>query len=192
MELGTIPVEGHPEIKLFEIRRIGDERGFFSETYNEFDFRRAGLDVRFVQDNHSLSRQRGTLRGLHFQTLPHAQGKLVRVTRGAILDVAVDIRHGSPTFGRHVAFEISAENWRQLYVPIGYAHGFVTLTDDTEVQYKVTEFYSGEHDAGLRWDDPALGIDWKVDAGGIVLSEKDRQHPLLAELPPYFEYTQSD
>ncbi|NIJ41444.1 dTDP-4-dehydrorhamnose 3,5-epimerase [Parvibaculum indicum] len=192
MKLGIIPVEDHPEVKLFEIGRIGDERGFFSETYNERDFRREGLDVRFVQDNHSLSRQRGTLRGLHFQTPPHAQGKLVRVTCGAILDVAVDIRHGSPTFGRHVAFEISAENWRQLYVPAGYAHGFVTLTDDTEVQYKVTDFYSAEHDAGLRWDDPALGIDWRVDAGDVVLSGKDTQHPLLAELPPYFEYTQSD
>ena len=188
MGASVIPVAGHPELKLFEVGRIADDRGFFSETYNERDYQRVGLDVCFVQDNHSLSRHRGTLRGLHFQRPPYAQGKLIRVTRGAILDVAVDMRHGSPTFGQHVAFEISEENWRQIYVPEGYAHGFVTLMDDTEVQYKVTDFYSAEHDAGVNWADPALGIDWKVDAAEIVLSDKDKQHPLLAELPPYFEF----
>ncbi|MGX1198455.1 dTDP-4-dehydrorhamnose 3,5-epimerase [Parvibaculum sp. MBR-TMA-1.3b-4.2] len=188
MRPALLPVPGHPDVKLLEVRRIDDERGFFSETYNENDFASAGVDARFVQDNQSLSRRRGTLRGLHFQRPPHAQGKLVRVTRGAILDVAVDIRHGSPTFGEHVAFEINAENWRQLYVPVGYAHGFVTLTDDTEVQYKVTDFYSAEHDAGIAWNDPALGIDWKLDAADITLSGKDRQHPVLAELPRIFEF----
>lgn len=188
MRPALLPVPEHPDIKLLEVRRIDDDRGFFSETYNESDFAAAGVDVRFVQDNHSLSRRRGTLRGLHFQRPPHAQGKLVRVARGAILDVAVDIRHGSPTFGEHVAVEISAENWRQLYVPVGYAHGFATLTDDTEVQYKVTDFYSAEHDAGIAWNDPALGIDWRLDAAEITLSGKDRQLPVLTELPRIFEF----
>ena len=191
MRSALLPVPGHPDVKLLEVRRIDDERGFFSETYNASDFAAAGVDVRFVQDNHSLSRRRGTLRGLHFQRPPHAQGKLVRVTCGAILDVAVDIRHGSPTFGEHVAVEISAENWRQLYVPAGYAHGFVTLRDDTEVQYTVTDFYSAEHDAGIAWNDPALGIDWKLDAANITLSGKDRQLPVLAELPRIFEFASS-
>ena len=188
MRPALLPVPGHPDVKLLEVRRIDDERGFFSETYNENDFADVGVDVRFVQDNQSLSRRRGTLRGLHFQRPPHAQGKLVRVTRGAILDVAVDIRHGSPTFGEHVVIEISAENWRQLYVPIGYAHGFITLRDDTEVQYKVTDFYSAEHDAGIAWNDPALGIDWKLDAAEITLSEKDARHPVLKDLPSCFEF----
>ena len=188
MEPSVLTIEGHPDVKLFKVHRIEDERGFFSETYNERDLWHVGLDVRFVQDSHSLSIRRGTLRGLHFQAPPHAQGKLVRVTHGAILDVAVDIRHGSPSFGQHIVVELSAKNWRQLYVPKGYAHGFVTLVDDTEVQYKVTDFYSAEHDAGLKWDDPALGIDWKCDATDITLSAKDAQQPLLAELPSYFEY----
>jgi len=187
MEPSVIPVDGHPDVKLLETRRLEDERGFFSETYHERDFGKIGLTARFVQDNHSLSRRRGTIRGLHFQIPPRAQGKLVRVVRGAILDVAVDIRHGSPTFGQHVAVELSAENWRQLYVPAGYAHGFITISEDTEVQYKVTDFYSAEHDAGLNWADPALGIDWKVDVADIVLSDKDRLHPFLKDLPRYFE-----
>ena len=188
MKFEVKPVDEHAEVKLVIPKRFVDDRGFFSETYNRQDLAAFGLDVEFVQDNHSLSRRKGTLRGLHFQCPPHAQGKLVRVPRGAVLDVAVDIRRGSPTFGKHVAVELSAENWRQLYIPEGYAHAFVTLMDDTEVQYKVTDFYSAEHDAGLKWDDPVLGIDWKFDAADITLSAKDAQHPSLAELPSYFEY----
>ncbi|WP_422732923.1 dTDP-4-dehydrorhamnose 3,5-epimerase [Microbaculum marinum] len=148
----------------------------------------AGVGEPFVQDNHSLSGQAGVIRGLHFQAPPHAQGKLVRVSRGAILDVAVDIRTGSPTYGRHVARELSAENWLQLWVPPGFAHGFCTLVPDTEVQYKVTAYYAPDHDHGLAFDDPALGIDWPVDAADAILSDKDRRHPALSDLPAHFSY----
>ena len=165
----------------------GDRRGFFSEVYNAAALRsEAGLDETFVQDNHSLSRGKGVVRGLHFQIPPMAQGKLVRVTRGAILDVAVDLRPGSPTYARHVAVELSAENWSQLWVPVGFAHGFCTLTEDTEVIYKVTVGYSPTHDKGLYWNDPALDITWPVDEVEAELSEKDQTQPLLAELPTYF------
>ena len=143
-------------------------------------------DVDFVQDNYSLSRPSGTVRGLHMQSPPSAQNKLVRVLRGRILDVVVDLRRSSPTFGRHVAVELSSENGRQLWVPIGFAHGFVTLEPDTEVAYKVTGFYDKLCDLGLRWDDPALRIDWRVDPAKAVLSDKDREHPLLADLPAIF------
>jgi dTDP-4-dehydrorhamnose 3,5-epimerase len=172
-----------PEVKLITPRKFGDHRGFFSETYSQKVFAEAGIDVAFVQDNHSLSATKGTLRGLHFQTLPHAQGKLVRAVKGAILDVAVDIRHGSPTFGQWVGAELSADNWQQLYVPPGFAHGFCTLVPDTEVIYKVTDFYAPETDRGIAWNDPAIGIDWPVDASSVVLSDKDTKHPTLAETP---------
>jgi len=176
------------EVKLIETPRFGDSRGFFSETYNLRAFSQAGIDTVFVQDNHSLSAIRGTLRGLHFQSHPFAQEKLVRVTRGRILDVVVDIRHGSPNFGKHGSAVLSAENGLQILVPIGFAHGLVTLEDDTEVVYKVSNFYSAEHDGGLLWNDPALEIDWNLGDVVPILSEKDQHHPTLADLPQHFNY----
>ncbi len=176
-----------PDVKILTPKRFDDGRGFFSEVYNRQRFEDAGLRLGFVQDNHSLSAKVGTIRGLHFQTPPFAQDKLVRVVRGRILDVAVDLRKSSPTFGQHVAVELSAENWRQLLVPVGFAHGFCTLEPDTEVLYKVTGYYSAAHDRGLAFDDPIIGIEWPVAVGEAILSEKDRNHPLLAELPAYFE-----
>jgi dTDP-4-dehydrorhamnose 3,5-epimerase len=178
-----------PDVKRLVPTVLRDDRGFFAETYSHRALAAAGLSVDFVQDNQSLSRVRGVVRGLHFQTHPHAQGKLVRVTRGAIFDVAVDIRRGSPTYGRHVSTVLSAENWAQLWVPAGFAHGFCTLEADTEVVYKVTDYYAPECDRGLKWDDPDLGIAWPVGAGEAVLSDKDRRHPPLAELPEYFQLT---
>jgi len=175
-----------PEVLLLEPKRFGDERGFFSETYSRRALAECGIACDFVQDNHSLSRQAGVVRGLHFQAPPAAQGKLVRVPRGAVLDVAVDIRHGSPTFGRHVLAVLSAENWRQMWVPPGFAHGFCTLEPDTEVLYKVDAYYDPKAERGIAWDDPALGIGWPVTAAEAVLSDKDRRLPALAELPRYF------
>lgn len=162
-------------------RKIGDSRGFFSEVYNANMFRDAGIDFVFVQDNHSLSAQRGVLRGLHYQLPPRAQDKLVRVARGAILDVAVDIRRTSPTFGKWIAVELSAEKWNQLLVPKGFAHGFVTLTENAEVLYKVTDVYSAAHDRSIRFDDPRIGVRWPVEPEGLILSEKDRRAPFLEE-----------
>ncbi|MGO8801179.1 MAG: dTDP-4-dehydrorhamnose 3,5-epimerase [Roseiarcus sp.] len=173
-------------IKVITPRKLGDDRGFFSETYNRQAFAAAGVDLQFVQDNHSLSAQAGTLRGLHFQSPPFAQDKLVRVVRGAVLDVVVDLRTASATFGRHVAVTLSAENWRQLLIPAGFAHGFCTLEPNTEVLYKVTNYYSAEHDKGLAWNDPALGVVWPVTADRVILSERDRRHPLMSELPLVF------
>jgi dTDP-4-dehydrorhamnose 3,5-epimerase len=173
-------------VKIIAPKKHGDHRGFFSETYNRKTLAAAGVDLEFVQDNQSLSAQTGTLRGLHFQIPPFAQDKLVRVVRGAVLDVTVDLRKRSATYGRHVAVTLSAENWRQLLIPIGFAHGFCTLEPDTEVIYKVTNYYSAEHDRGLAWDDPALGIAWPVAAERAILSEKDRRNPLLRDLPAYF------
>lgn len=176
-----------PDVKLITPTRHGDHRGFFSETWSRAAFAEMGIDIDFVQDNHSLSATAGTLRGLHFQSPPCAQDKLVRVTHGRILDVAVDIRTASPTFGKHVAVELSAANWKQLLVPVGFAHGFVTLEPDTEVQYKVSAPYSPENDHGLAFDDPALGIDWGLPAAALTLSDKDRKHPRLAEMLRYFD-----
>jgi dTDP-4-dehydrorhamnose 3,5-epimerase len=176
-----------PEVKLIKPKIFRDERGFFSETYNRRAFADLGIDAEFVQDNHSLSRETGVVRGLHFQTPPRAQDKLVRVVRGAIFDVAVDIRRGSPTYGRHVSAVLSANNWCQLWVPKGFAHGFCTLEPDTEVVYKVTDLYAPECDKGIAWDDPALGIEWPVAARAAVVSDKDRRHPRLAEVEPPFE-----
>jgi dTDP-4-dehydrorhamnose 3,5-epimerase len=174
-------------VKIITPRRFGDARGWFSEVYSKKLFGEAGIELDFVQDNHSASSTKGTLRGLHFQTPPFAQDKLVRVTRGRILDVAVDLRRSSPTFGQHVAVELSQENGRQLLVPVGFAHGFCTLEDDTEVLYKVTNYYAPTHDFGLAWDDPELGIAWPVPPDQAILSEKDRKHPRLADLPWLFE-----
>ena len=153
-----------PAVKIVSPLKHGDERGFFSEVYNRSVWRDAGLDYVFVQDNHSFSAAEGTLRGLHYQTPPFAQDKLVRVSRGRILDVAVDIRRSSPTFGKFVAVELSAENWRQLLVPAGFAHGFVTLAPNAEVLYKTTALYSPAHDFGIAWDDPDIGIHWPLPA----------------------------
>ncbi|WP_172300493.1 dTDP-4-dehydrorhamnose 3,5-epimerase [Pseudoruegeria sp. HB172150] len=176
-----------PDVKLITPKKFGDHRGFFSETFNAKAMKEAGIDLEFVQDNHSLSAEVGTMRGLHFQAPPFAQDKLVRVIRGAIIDVAVDIRRSSPTFGQHVAAEISAENWTQILVPKGFAHGFFTIQPDTEVIYKVTNFYSAENDAGILWNDPALGIDWPVPDNGAVLSDKDKVQPKLAEIESPFD-----
>ena len=161
-------------------QRFGDDRGFFSETYSAPGLAAAGIDMTFVQDNHSLSRKAGVLRGLHYQLPPFAQNKLVRVISGAILDVAVDIRKSSPTFGRWLALEVSAKRWNQILVPKGFAHGFVTLVPDTEVLYKVTDTYSPAHDRSIRFDDPAIGIEWPSTAQGFELSDKDLKAPLLA------------
>jgi len=178
-----------PAVKLIIPRRFGDHRGFFSETYNKRILAEAGIALDFIQDNHSLSAQPGTLRGLHFQTPPAAQDKLVRVIKGAIWDVAVDLRSGSPTYGHWVGAELSAENWTQILIPVGFAHGFVTLLPDTEVEYKVTAFYAPDHDKGLAWDDPDLAIDWPLPAGvdRPILSDKDTRQPRLADLPAVFE-----
>jgi dTDP-4-dehydrorhamnose 3,5-epimerase len=176
-----------PEVKIITPQRIGDSRGFFSEVWNERDFAAVGIEVAFVQDNHIRNPLRGTLRGLHYQMRPTAQGKLVRVTRGAILDVAVDIRRGSPTFGRHAAVPLSAENWQQLWVPVGFAHGYCTLEDGTEVQYKVTDFYSPPHERGIAWNDPELAIHWPIDAEALIISDRDRALPWLAAQPDLFD-----
>ncbi|MBY6242456.1 dTDP-4-dehydrorhamnose 3,5-epimerase [Methylosinus sp. Sm6] len=174
-------------VKIVTPKKFGDERGFFSETHNQSKWDAHGLHYRFVQDNHSLSREVGVIRGLHFQTAPFAQAKLVRVVRGRILDVAVDIRRSSPTFGRHVAVELSAENWRQLIVPIDFAHAFCTVEPDTEVVYKVTNFYSAANDRGLAFDDPDLGVEWPVTPERAILSDKDRRWPRLRDLPDAFD-----
>lgn len=174
-------------LKIVTPKKFGDDRGFFSEIYNGAEWRRAGFDLDFVQDNHSLSTTVGTIRGLHFQTSPCAQDKLVRVTRGSILDVTVDLRRSSPTFGHHVALELSASNWRQLLVPIGFAHGYCTLEPDTEVLYKVTKHYSAEHDRGLAFDDPDLGIDWPTPLDKAIISAKDRRWPRLRDLVADFD-----
>lgn len=175
-----------PDVKLIRMRRHIDERGFFSETYSTRSLAAAGISTEFVQDNHSLSASAGTVRGLHFQIPPHAQAKLVRVVRGAVLDVAVDLRIGSPTFGRHVAATLSAAEWNMLFIPEGFAHGFCTLQPDTEVVYKASRHYEPTHDRGIAWDDPALGIDWPVSPSRAVVSAKDRALPPFAALLPWF------
>ncbi|WP_374764419.1 dTDP-4-dehydrorhamnose 3,5-epimerase [Yunchengibacter salinarum] len=169
-------------------KRFGDARGFFSETYNKRAFDAAVGPVDFVQDNHSLSRDAGVLRGLHFQTPPHAQAKLVRVPRGRVLDVIVDLRGGSPTYGQHAAVELSGENWKQLFVPEGFAHAFLTLEPDSEFCYKVTDFYAPDHDSGLRFDDPDLAIDWPMPLADITLSDKDRALPAFRDFKSPFTY----
>lgn len=174
-------------LKLITPKRFGDARGFFSETYNARAFADADIDYAFVQDNHSLSPQPGTIRGLHFQAPPHSQAKLVRVTRGAIFDVAIDIRRGSPTFGRHIAVELSAENWAQLLVPVGFVHGFSTLVPDTEVLYKVTDYWAPHAEMGILWNDPELGIKWPAFAGAQV-SPKDAALPKFHDFKSPFEY----
>jgi dTDP-4-dehydrorhamnose 3,5-epimerase len=166
-----------------------DNRGFFSETSRSDVLAAAGVTAGFVQDNHVYSAEPGVLRGLHFQTPPRAQGKLVRCTRGAILDVAVDIRKGSPTYAQHVSTELSAENWRQLWIPEGFAHGYVTLAPHCEVIYKVTEYWAPTCERGIAWNDPDLAIDWGISSADAIVAEKDRSHPHLSQLAPFFDFT---
>lgn len=173
-------------VMLLTPRRFEDSRGWFVESYHQAKWARAGIDDDFVQDNHSLSRAVGTVRGLHFQAPPHAQAKLIRCISGRIWDVAVDVRRGSPTFGQWQAAELSAENGHQLYIPTGFAHGFVTLEPDSEVAYKASALYAPETEGGLRWDDPSLGIGWPLP--GAIVSEKDAVLPTLADLDSPFAY----
>ncbi len=176
-----------PDIKMITPRRFVDARGFFCETYNRRRLSEAGIEADFVQDNHSLSSPKGVVRGLHFQIDPHAQAKLIRVARGAIFDVALDIRRGSPTFGEHVSVVLSADTGDQLWIPVGFAHGFCTLEPETEVLYKTTGYHAPECARGIKWDDPALGIAWPVKPSEAVLSEQDRNYPAFAELDVTFE-----
>jgi dTDP-4-dehydrorhamnose 3,5-epimerase len=176
-----------PDLKLISSSIRVDERGYFAETYVQDDFEAAGLHYNFVQDNQSGSQAPGTVRGLHFQVAPSAQVKLVRVLRGKIFDVAVDLRHNSPTYGRHAWIELDSISGRQLLVPHGFAHGFCALEPKTEVFYKVTKAYAPEHDCGVYWNDPALGIPWPTVASDANISGRDRALPKLADLPVYFE-----
>ena len=175
-----------PDVKLIRPVKHGDHRGYFSETYSRRTLADAGIELDFVQDNQAFSAEVGTVRGLHFQVPPFAQAKLVRVLRGAIFDVAVDLRQGSPTYGQHVSAVLSAANWTQILVPVGFAHGLATIEPDTEVFYKVSALYAPDHDMGVLWNDPALGIDWPVDAASAILSAKDKVQPKLADLPAWF------
>ncbi|MGA1810515.1 dTDP-4-dehydrorhamnose 3,5-epimerase [Sphingobium sp. WW5] len=176
-------------VRLIVPRRHGDSRGWFTEVYSEPAFAALGIECRFVQDNHSLSVAPFTLRGLHFQTPPRGQDKLVRCIRGRIFDVAVDVRKGSPTYGHWVGAELSAENGHQLFIPIGFAHGFLTLEQDCEISYKCSDTYAPAQDSGLRWDDPAIGIDWPLpDGQSPELSAKDNLQPLLADFDSPFSY----
>lgn len=177
-----------PEVVLVRPKKFGDNRGYFMETFRESLFQEQAGPVRFVQDNRSFSAEAGTVRGLHFQLPPKAQGKLVSCAAGALLDVAVDIRQGSPTYGEYVSAELTAENGEQLWVPAGFAHGFCTLVPNTIITYKVTDYYSPEHDRGLLWNDPAIGIDWPVSADTAILSDKDLRQPTLSDLPVSFVF----
>jgi len=177
-----------PGLKLIVPKRFSDPRGYFSETWSDRQFREEIADAAFVQDNQSVSVRKGTLRGLHFQKPPFAQGKLIRVVSGSILDVAVDIRKGSPTYRRHIAIKLDALEGAQLWVPPGFLHGYCTLEDTTEIFYKVTAYYSANHDAGVLWNDPDLGIYWPVDFASAILSEKDQRLPRLCDVPDFFEY----
>lgn len=174
-------------VVLLTPRRFGDHRGFFAETYSHRAYSEVGIDINFVQDNHSLSSEAGTVRGLHFQAPPAAQAKLVRCGRGAIFDVAVDIRKGSPTYGQWVGYELSADNGAQLFIPAGFAHGFATLKPDSEIVYKCSDYYAPQTEGAVRWDDPAIGIDWPLSCDPI-LSDKDAVAPLLSAFESPFLY----
>lgn len=175
-----------PEVWTYTPRRFGDARGWFSETFNAGVLDEALAGVGFVQDNQAFTQPKHTLRGMHFQAPPKAQDKFVRVLRGSVLDVAVDIRARSPTFGQWVSAVLSAENGTQIFVPKGFAHGYLTLEPDTEVFYKVSDYWSREHEGGIAWDDPAIGIDWGVPADSVNMVDRDRQFPRLADLKPVF------
>jgi dTDP-4-dehydrorhamnose 3,5-epimerase len=176
-----------PEVILITPDRFGDERGFFSETWHHSRFADLGIPRHFVQDNHAFSAPKGVLRGLHLQIAPNPQGKLVRVVRGSIWDVVVDVRHGSPTFGQHVGSVLSAENWKQLWIPVGFLHGYCTLEPDTEVIYKVTGEYDRSAERGVAWNDPDLEVPWPITESEAILSEKDRKLPFLADCPAWFK-----
>ncbi|MBY6016076.1 dTDP-4-dehydrorhamnose 3,5-epimerase [Qipengyuania gaetbuli] len=179
-----------PDVLLIIPHRFGDNRGFFAETYNGRTYRDVGIECEFVQDNHSLSDKVGTVRGLHFQKPPAAQAKLVRCGRGAIFDVAVDIRVGSPTYGKWVGYELSADNGLQLFIPAGFAHGFMTLKPGSEIVYKCSDYYAPETEGSVRWDDPDLGIEWP-DVDNPVLSEKDAEAPSLSQINSPFRWENS-
>jgi dTDP-4-dehydrorhamnose 3,5-epimerase len=183
VKVEAFEVEG---VKLITPPRFRDSRGFFSETWKQAQFAEAGIPGPFIQDNHAVSAGVGVLRGLHCQIGPNAQGKLVRCTRGAIYDVAVDVRHGSPTFGHYIGAEISAENWTQIWVPVGFLHAYCTLSEDTEVIYKVTGPYDKAAERGVIWNDPDIAIDWPVAPDSVILSDKDKVLPRLRELPVLF------
>ena len=187
MKVIKTEIEG---VVIVEPEVFGDHRGYFLESFSERDFTAQVREVKFVQDNESKSSY-GVLRGLHFQKMPYAQSKLVRVVKGAVLDVAVDIRKGSPTFGQHVAVELTEDNHRQFFVPRGFAHGFVVLTDEVVFQYKCDNFYAPEAEGAIAWDDPDLDIDWKVPAEKIILSEKDKHHPRLKDASGLFDYNEN-
>ena len=184
MQIDEFGISG---VKLLVPRKHGDHRGFFSEAYNKQVLSDAGIGIEFVQDNHSLSAEKGTVRGLHFQTPPFAQDKLVRVVHGSVFDVAVDLRRSSPTYGEHVSVVLSDKAWNQILVPIGFAHSFMTLEPDTEVIYKVSNYYAPDYDKGLLWNDPALGIPWPLPEVEAILSDKDRRQPRFAEFVTPFE-----
>lgn len=177
-----------PDLVVIEPRVFGDHRGYFFESFSERDFNENVREVKFVQDNESKSCY-GVLRGLHFQKAPHAQSKLVRVVKGRVLDVAVDVRRGSPTFGKHVSVELSEENHRQFFIPRGFAHGFVVLSEEVVFQYKCDNFYAPQSEGAIAWDDPDLGIDWGIPAEDVILSEKDRNHPRLKDAEELFDYS---
>ena len=181
MKVLDTEIEG---VKIVEPDVFGDSRGWFCEQYNRERYREAGIGAEFVQDNESFSRK-GVVRGLHWQAAPHTQAKLVRVIRGAVWDVAVDIRKGSPTFGKHVAVTLTAENRKQFFIPRGFAHGFIVLEDDTLCSYKCDNLYCPSADRGMRFDDPALGIEWPDVGMKLTLSEKDMKHPMLAGIEPW-------
>lgn len=185
MEVIKTELEG---VVILEPRLFKDDRGYFFESFSQREFDEKVRPVKFVQDNESKSVY-GVLRGLHFQKPPFAQSKLVRVIQGAVLDVAVDIRVGSPTYGKHVAVELTAENHRQLFIPRGFAHGFSVLTDKVVFQYKCDNFYAPQSEGAIAWNDPALGIDWRIPEASVILSEKDKHHPLLKDLPETFYYS---
>lgn len=186
MEVIKTELEG---VVILEPHLFKDDRGYFFESFSQREFDEKVRPVKFVQDNESKSVY-GVLRGLHFQKPPFAQSKLVRVIQGAVLDVAVDIRVGSPTYGKHVAVELTAENHRQLFIPRGFAHGFSVLTDEVVFQYKCDNFYAPQNEGAIAWNDPALGIDWRIPEASVILSEKDKHHPLLKDLPETFYYSE--
>lgn len=190
-EATTVKVEELeiPGVLLITPRQHQDERGVFAETFRTDVMKRHGVAVPFVQDNHVYSKHKGTLRGLHFQISPHPQGKLVRCSRGAVLDVAVDLRRGSATYSRHVGVDLTATNWQQLWVPPGFAHGYLTLEKDSEVIYKVTDYYAPNCDRGIAWDDANLGIDWRLPKSEINLAQRDWKLPKLADLPESLNFS---